>query len=85
MPSGISRSNATVEQKKGKNREITTLFLYTIAAKNRNKNKVLFIYRCSKNWQKKCSQSFVYICLQMIDCTLPIFTAATDKKYFNPQ
>ena len=38
MPSGISRSNATVEQKKGKNREITTLFLYTIAAKNRNKN-----------------------------------------------
>ena len=35
--------------------------------------------------KKRCSQSFVYICLQMIDCTffLPIFTAATDKKYFS--
>ena len=37
--------------------------------------------------KKKCSQSFVYICLQMIDCTffLPISTAATDKKYFSRQ
>ena len=35
--------------------------------------------------KKKCSQSFVNKCKQMIDCTffLPIFTAATDKKYFS--
>ena len=35
--------------------------------------------------KKKCVQSFVCICLQMIEHTffLPIFTAAIDEKYFS--
>ena len=43
--------------------------------------KVLFIFHCSKNWQKKSAGNHL---LQMIACTLflPIFTAAKDEKYF---
>ena len=43
--------------------------------------KVLFIFRCSKNWQKKSAGNHLQ---QMIACILflTIFTAAKDEKYF---
>ena len=40
--------------------------------------KVLFIFRCSKNWQKKSAGNHL-----LSKFLLPIFTAVKDEKYFS--
>ena len=44
--------------------------------------KVLFIFRCSKNWQKKSVHHHL-LANNGAHFFLPIFTAATDEKYFS--